>query len=99
MYHKRQRRTLAFHSKNQSNQHHMSNLMEIDIFHARILRHSLEFDTVLGCFFTETLKNHTVLFMFGFDEKSRVQVLYYCKHRKPLEITWDLFEFKILHHS
>ena len=52
MYRKRQRRTLAFHSRDQSNQHHMSNSMEIGIFHARILRHSLEFGTVLGYFIT-----------------------------------------------
>ena len=45
--------------------------MEIDIFHARILRHSLEFGTVLGYFYIAILKSHTVVKQFGFDGKSR----------------------------
>ena len=47
----------------------MSNLMEIDIFHARILHHSLEFGTVLGYFYTATLKSHTVVMQVWFSQK------------------------------
>ena len=73
----------------------MSNLMEIDIFHARILRHSLEFGTVLGYFYIAILKSHTVVKQFGFDGKSRGclgrYVINYLLNKKPLEITWGHF--------
>ena len=61
MYYKRQCRTLAYRNRNQSNQPHMSNLVEIDISHERILRHSLEFGTVLGYFLTVPLQGLTVV--------------------------------------
>ena len=61
MYYKRQCRILAFRNRNQSNQHHMNNLVEIDISHEHILRHSLEFGTVLGYFLTLPLKGLTVV--------------------------------------